>query len=215
MTKPKYSRNAPGQYSLWLDWETTGADFENGIDGTVKKYQGISVGLIIAENGLFNEVASLYVEMQFDDAKYEWTTRAEEIHGLSREYLATKQTREEALAEIIEFLTPFFGTDIISVGDRQPSQRVQIGGHNVQFDIAMLGQLFNDFGFNIGIHHVVLDTTAAAFLTIGKHRSEEVFEFFGYEKRGTHNGLDDARMALGVARNIALIFDMGLNGSST
>ena len=50
MTKPMYSRHSPGAYSIWCDWETTGADFEGGLDGTFKKYQGISLGVIIANN---------------------------------------------------------------------------------------------------------------------------------------------------------------------
>jgi hypothetical protein len=214
MTKPMYSRNAPGLYSLWMDWESSGADFENGLDGTVKKYQGISVGLIIANNATLEEVDSLYVEMQFDGKKYQWTDRAQEIHGLSREHLATCMTREEALAEIIEFLMKYFGTEIIATIPTEPDQKVQIGGHNVQFDIRMLGQLFEDLGFNVGIHHVVIDTTAAAFLTIGMHKSNDVFVFFGAEVRGKHNALDDARQALQAARGIKQIFQVGLEAMS-
>ena len=55
MTTPRtYSRTSPGKYSLWLDFETSGADFDSG--ETFKKYQGISFGAVIADNETLEEV---------------------------------------------------------------------------------------------------------------------------------------------------------------
>ena len=201
--KAPHSRTSIGQFSAWFDWETTGVDYDGGLDGTARKYQGISVGIVIADNRTFEEVDALYLEIKFDKNKYQWTEGAEKIHGLSREHLEKNGVpRDEALASIIEFLSKYFGENIVCLTPHKPDQKVCIGGHNVSFDIKMIGQIFEDFGFNLGIHHVILDTTAAAFLAVGLYKSNDVFTYFGAEKREQHNALEDARQSLAVARGI-------------
>lgn len=197
-----YSRTHPGKCSLWIDWETTGADFDQGYNTTFTKYQGISIGLVIADNETFEEVDSLYVEFKFDPS-YEWTDGAEKVHGLSREHLEQHGvTQEEGLAEIIEFLMKHFGDKIISTSDTMPAGKVQIGGHNVDFDITGLQTLFHKFGLRLGVHHVKLETSGAAFIAIGEYRSNVTFELLGNTVRAEHNALEDARLALSVARSI-------------
>ena len=211
MTSPSYSRHSPGKFSVWMDWETTGADFEGGLDGTFKKYQGIALGAIIADNDTFQEIDSLYIEIKFDDSKYEWTDAAEKMHGLSKEHLAANGlSREEALEVYIEFLTKHFGDGIISAIGGKTESNICVGGHNVQFDICASAQLFGDFGFNLGIHHVVLDTTSAAFIAIGKYKSNDVFSFFNGAERTIHNALEDARLALSAARSIKELVEFAL-----
>lgn len=213
MTKPKYSRHDIGKYSLWADWETTGADFEGGLKSTFEKYQGISVGLIIADNESFEEVSSLYVEIKFDSVKYLWTPEAEKIHGLTEEYLADHGiSRQNALESIIDFLSEYFGYGFISALEETPESKICFGGHNVNFDIMATQQLFNDFGFNIGIHHVLLDTSAAAFIAVGLSKSNDVFTYFGAEERTTHNALEDVRQSLAVAHGIKKLVQASLNG---
>jgi hypothetical protein len=208
-----YSRYHPGQKSCWIDWETTGADFAPGLEGTFKKYQGISFGVVIADNVTFEELDSLYVELKFDDTKYQWTDGAENIHKLSREYLAENGVeREDGLAQLIEILIKHFGESVISFGDTEPTSKVCIGGHNVDFDIKATEQLFKDFGFNLGVHHVKLETSGASFIAIGEYKSNTVFEFFnGGGQRGTHNALEDARLALGAARGIKQLVQAALS----
>ncbi len=196
-----YSRTSCGKYSLWLDFETSGADFDSG--ETFKKYQGISFGAVIADNETLEEVDSLYCEMQFD-TKYIWTDGAEKIHGLSREYLEKYGApREEALAFLLEFIAKYIGA----------GNKVCIGGHNVEFDINALNQLTEDVvekGFRIPIHHVKLETSGASFIAIGKYRSDDVFSFFGGADRKAHNALDDARLALASARGIKQLVQAAL-----
>lgn len=196
-----YSRAHPGKYSLWIDWETTGADFDSGL--TTKKYQGISFGAVIASNDTFEEVASLYRELKFDETKYQWTGGAEKVHGLSREHLAEHGVnREDALHDLLEFIQQYLGT----------TGKIMIGGQNVWFDLDFTNQLTTDCaGFNLDWHHVKLETSALGFITTGIYKSNDLFPLFGAEARGKHNALDDARQALAVARGIKELVQAGLD----
>ena len=201
--KPIYGRNHMGKYSLWIDWETTGADFDSGL--TTKKYQGISFGAIIADNETFTEVASIYRELHFDDTKYQWTNGAEKIHGLSREYLKEHGVpREDALADLLAMISDYLGAN----------GKIMIGGHNVWFDIDFTTQLTMDCaGITLDLHHVKLETSALGFITTGVYKSNELFQLFGADAREKHNALDDARQALAVARGIKQLIQIGLDAS--
>jgi hypothetical protein len=200
-----YSRNGIGKFSLWIDWETSGADFDDGYDVTFSKYQGVSVGLVIADNETFEEVDSLYVEFKFDKDKYKWTEGAEKVHGLTIEHLEEHGvSREEGAAEIINFIIEYFGMEVLSQGPL-PSKRVCIGGHNVAFDLFALEHLLAEFGFRLGVHHVRLETSSAGFIAMNQYKSNDLFSFFGSTERSAHNALEDARLSLSVARGIRSI----------
>lgn len=194
--KTTYSRAHPGKYGLCIDWETTGSEF--GGDSTIN-YQGIAFGAIIFNTETFEEVESIYCELQFDDDKYKWTEGAQKIHGLSREHLAEHgMTREEGLTALLDLIMRYIGAE----------SKIFFLGHNVDFDIDFTLQLARDFGIDLKIHHVKLETSGAAFIAIGKYRSNDVFEFFtGKIREGSHNALDDARMALETVRNMRAVFD--------
>lgn len=200
MHKPNtYSRTSPGKYSLWIDFETTGADFGSGV--TFEKYQGISFGAVIAENETFEPIETLYCEMQFDESKYQWTEGAEKIHGLSREHLAKNgMPRDEALALLLELIAKYIGAQ----------NKICIAGHNISFDIGALNQLTSEFDLKLDLHHVQIETSQLAFVAIGKYRSDDVFPFFGGEVRGNHNALDDALQSLAVARGIKQLVQAAL-----
>jgi DNA polymerase III epsilon subunit-like protein len=184
-----------------LKGNITGADFDAGYDVITKKYQGISFGAIIADNETLEEIESVYCEIQFDGSKYQWTDGAEKIHGLSRDYLQTNGvTREDACAILLELILKYIGA----------GNKVCIGGHNADFDIAFTGQLTGDFGVDLPIHHVKLETSGASFIAIGKYRSDDVFAFFGGAERKAHNALDDARLALASARGIKQLVQAAL-----
>lgn len=195
-----YSRHHPGKYCIFIDWETTGADFDSGL--TTKKYQGISFGAVIASTETFEEVASMYRELKFDSTKYQWTEGAEKIHGLSRDYLNEHGVdRAEALHDLLELIQQYIGA----------SGKIMIGGHNVQFDIDFTNQLTEDCaGFKFDLHHVKLETSALGFITTGIYRSNELFQLFGADARGKHNALDDARQSLAVARGIKQLVQVAL-----
>ncbi len=191
MTKPIYSRVHPGKYILIVDVETSGSTFGT-YEETFKRYQAIAFGAIVATSDTFEEVASLSIKVKFDASKYEWSAEAEKMHGLSREHLeALGLENEEAAAELAEFILNHFGTG-----------KVMFANHNPWFDIEALRQLLEPHGVMPDLHHVVLDTSALGFITMGKYRSNDVFSFFNGERPAVHDALGDARMALGVLRGI-------------
>lgn len=201
MAKTIYSKVHPGKYGLCIDWETTGSDF--GGDSTIN-YQGIAFGAIIFDTETFEPVETLYREIQFDDTKYKWTDGAEKIHGLSREHLAANGvSREDALTDLLTLIMKFIGTE----------SKIMFLGHNVDFDICFTQQLARDFGIELKIHHVKLETSGAGFITIGKYKSNDVFEFFtGIVRDGAHNALDDAMITLETVRNMRALMQAALEG---
>jgi DNA polymerase III epsilon subunit-like protein len=194
-----YSRHSPGKYFLAIDHETSGSDF--GGDSS-KTYQSIAFGAVIASVETLEPVETLYREMHFDDTRYQWTAEAEKIHGLSREHLAAHGVpREEALADLLDLILRYIGTE----------SKIMFGGHNVDFDIAFTEALAADFGVQLKVHHVKLDTSSTAFICIGEYRSDDVFEFFtGKVRTGAHDALDDALMTLETMRNIRALINQAL-----
>lgn len=197
-----YSKAHPGKYGLLIDWETTGSTF--GGDSSIE-YQGITFGAIVFDTTTFEEVDSLYRELQFDASKYKWTEGAEKIHGKTREYLeANGVPREEALADLLEMLLKYWA----------PGSKILVAGHNVTFDNDFTFQLFRDHGLedSLTLHHVVVDTSGISFVLTGEYKSDIVFELLGgIEKREEHNALEDARATLAVLRNVRQIFQGALN----
>lgn len=193
-----YSKAHPGKYGLLIDWETSGSDWGKN---SAESFQGITFGAIVFDTTTFTEVDSLYCELHFDDKKYKWSDEAEKIHGKTREYLAKNGiSREEGLANLLELILKYWG----------PNSKILIAGHNVGFDNNFTDQLCEDFGMkgHIKFHHVLVDTSGIGFVTIGKYKSDEVFELLGgLEKREEHNALEDARATLSVLRNVRETFN--------
>lgn len=199
--RPTFSRSHPGDKILVVDWETTGSSFES-LAETFRRFQGISVGLIIADSQTFQPIKELYLEIQFEADKYEWTDRAEEIHGLTREHLAEHGvTAEEAACEIASFILENFGTG-----------KVVVAGHNVEFDIEATKQLMERFNIHLNFHHMAIDTSPLGFVTLGLNRSDDLFGFFAGTDRKAHNALEDAGLCLMVLRTIREVFNEFVEG---
>ncbi len=212
-----YSRFSPGKYSLWLDWETSGASFGKDFVSYPAmfepgQFQGIQLGLVIADNENFEEVDAMKVNIKFDPS-YQWQEGAEKVHGISREFLKENGVdAEEAVATIIEFIVKYFGEDVIKFGDA-PEDRTRsicFGGHNLDFDIACLQALLKRFNFGVVQHHVKLDTSAIGFLAVGIYKSSTLFQHFGAEARGKHDALDDTRQSLAVATGVKALVKAAL-----
>lgn len=200
MPKPAYSQTAIGTHLLVVDTETSGSSWET-YEETFRRYQVLSIALILATSDTFKPVKELYIELKFDAGKYEWTTQAEAIHGLTREHLEENGlSNEDAAAEVAQFIFDHFGTG-----------KVMILGHNPGFDIAALEQLLEPHGVMPTLHHVVLDTSALGVFTIGEFRSKPLFEFFHGSRAEKHNALDDARMTLEVAATVRGVMNEVLN----
>ncbi len=187
------------EYAICIDWETSGAIF--GGDSS-KDHQGLSFGAVIFRTKTFEPVATLYRLIQFNEKKYKWTEGAQKIHGLTQEYLLEKGvSQEEAAIDLLEFILKYFG----------PDSKVMFLGHNPKFDIRFTDQLLNTIEFEITdedknmrhpsytpivLHHVILDTSALGFITLGLFKSDLLFEKIGFEERGEHNALSDALMTV-------------------
>jgi DNA polymerase III epsilon subunit-like protein len=180
---------------LCIDWETSGAIW--GGDSS-KEFQGISCGAIVFDVKTFDPVEELYLEIKHNP-KWKWSDEAEKIHGLSREYLEQNGvTQEEAAMALAELILKYWGTD----------SKVMFLGHNPEFDRRFTNQLLNEidiefsveasgkFDSRIDVFHVVLDTSALGFITLGLYKSHLLFEKIGFEERGDHNALEDARQTL-------------------
>ncbi len=196
--QPTYSRSSPGAFVLVLDTETTGTSFSS-YEETFKKYQAIQFGAIIATSDTFEEVASLEFRVRYDP-KYEWSKEAEAIHGITKEDLEkTGLSNEDAAAELAGFILDHFGTS-----------KVLFAGHNPWFDIWAMRQLLEPYSVMPELFHVILDTSALGFITCGRHRSSDLFEFFLGKRAEKHNALDDARMTLTVMRTVRLLMNEAL-----
>lgn len=207
-----FKKQQKSAFGICIDWETTGATW--GGDSSID-YQGISFGAIIFDTETFEGIEELYLEIKYNPDKWKWSEEAEKIHGKTREHLAEHGvSQEDAAAALIELILKYFG----------PDGKVMILGHNVEFDRRFTNQLLNSVEFEfstervnksftqIQVHHVMLDTSSLGFITLGLYKSDLLFESMGYEPRGDHNALDDARMTLGTAKTIRELTKIGLNG---
>lgn len=208
----KKSYQQPQKYGLCLDWETSGATW--GGDSTIK-YQGLAFGAIIFDTATFEPVENLYLEIKFNADKYEWSQGAENIHGLTREYLeANGVTQEEAALSLLELIVKYFG----------PDSKVMFLGHNPEFDRRFTDQLLSTVEFefsverkheaftHVPLHHVVLDTSALGMIAFGLYKSDLLFEKIGFGERGDHNALQDAEQTLMTCRIVQQLVQAGLEG---
>lgn len=197
-------------FGLCIDWETSGALW--GGDSS-KDHQGLAIGAVVFNTSDFSVVEKLYLEIKFDGSRYTWTESAEKIHGMSREYLEQNGvTQEEAAAAIAELILKYWG----------PSTSVMFLGHNPGFDIRFTAQLLATIGIEfsverntdmsgwIQVHHVVLDTSATGFITLGLFKSDLLFEKIGFEERGAHNALTDALQTVATCAAIRQMMQIAM-----
>lgn len=183
----------PIKFGLCIDWETSGATF--GGDSS-KDYQGLAFGAVVFDASTFSVIDKLYTEIKFDESKYKWTDAAQRIHGLTQENLAaTGLSQEDAAIKLCEFILKYW----------DPTDKVMFLGHNPGFDIRFTNQLTKTLDIEFGVerenensagwiqlHHVVLDTSATGFITLGAYKSDLLFQKIGFPNRGNHNALQDA-----------------------
>lgn len=192
------------KYIMAFDFETSGLAMggknNNPVRNDNEEYQIVSAGLVIADSETLLPIDELYLEVKWNGVA-KWSKRAENIHGLSLEYLEENgMTEEEAVLEIGNFIFKYFG-------DRQ----LQLLGHNIaSFDILFLRDLFNRHGISLKISHRCVDTNALGFVAFNSYTSDELFDLLGMDERGAHNALDDAKMSLEAARMIRLVFQKAI-----
>lgn len=176
-----------------IDVETTG--FNRGDDIT-RNHQIVSIGLIVATED-FQPVEKFYCEIKWNGTSH-WSSQAQKIHGLSREYLEENGMEEsEAAVVIAEFILKHY----------DPEDAIVFVGHNPRnFDIPFFKKLMYKYGMEFKIAHRAIDSFSAGYVCLGTKNSDELFETF-YPKRNTHDSLEDAAMCLGVCRKLRKIFE--------
>jgi DNA polymerase III epsilon subunit-like protein len=208
-------KQIPFQVGLCIDWETSGARFG---DDSSKYYQGIEFGAIVFNAKTFEPIEKLKLYVKYDEAKYGadgWSEDAVKIHGLTREFLDQNGvTQEEAAIALAELILKYWG----------PDTKVLFLGHNPEFDRRFTNQLLNTIGIEfsiepsgkfdsrIEIFHVMLDTSALGYITLGLYKSDLLFEKIGFTDRGEHDALQDAEQTLMTCKVIRQLVEIGLNG---
>lgn len=204
------------QFILGIDCETTGLCFYNQgaktpvyNESTGERHQAVSWGVLVIDSVTLETVDELYVEIKWNNeskkqrkANPSFGRKAEEIHGLSQEYLEENGVEEEeALCKIAELILKYWG----------PTGNIQTLGHNVHlFDLEFLKDLFNrhDVELHTGNRHI--DALSIGYATFGIFNSDDMFEVVGLSNRGVHNALDDIKRTLKSVRIIRKIFNKAL-----
>ena len=144
-------------------------------------------------------VETIYHEIKFND-KYQWSTGAEKVHGLSRLYLAKNGIeQQEAALSLVNLIVKYIGTD-----------DVMLMGHRVHFDRAFTQQLTESIDIQLSYHPTTLDTASMATVLLEMSRSDDVFEAMGLPKRSAHNALEDIMYTLESVRKMKEYFITGL-----
>lgn len=185
---------------LAFDSETSGLFFgthpaRNPEDPT-DRYQAVSWGLVVLD-GELNQLDEMYIEIQWD-GKSRWNKKAEEVHGLSKEYLAENGVPfEEAYVQIVNFLFKHWGTTPI----------VTLGHNSISFDLEFFRSDLKEIDLTLKFGNRHLDSNTLGFTLFETYTSDQLFEALGQEDRGdNHNALDDIKrtiQAFRVSRAIA------------
>ena len=192
-----------GYYTLVLamDCETTGlasnCDDPSYNPKTGEEYQAVSWGLVVADAQTLKPIEELYIEIQHNGDS-EWDMRAQRIHGLSKDYLAENGfSEEEAVEAIGTLIMKYWGSEV----------SIRTLGHNVAtFDLWFFKRLFRRQGIELRFGNRHIDTSTVGFVNWETYNSDDLFEMVGFDARGEHNALDDAKMALESARVTRLLF---------
>jgi DNA polymerase III epsilon subunit-like protein len=191
-------------FILAVDCETTGIHLNS--DDSSEGHQAISWGLIVADAATFKPIEELYVEVKWNDdmkalraANPEFGKGAEKIHGLTMDYLEKNGlSEEEAVSKIASLILKYWG----------PRHSPRLLGHNVHlFDYKFLINALRRCGIEIPKANRHVDTSSIGYATVGAFTSDSLFETMGFEKRGDHNALDDARMSLQTCALIRTLWD--------
>ena len=194
------------KYFLAMDCETSGLQpnsFTPFLDKNGGRYQAVSWGLQVVDAITLKAVDELYVEIQWNGESL-WDDRAEQVHGLSKEYLEEHGvTEEEAVCEIGNLIVKWWGG----------TAQINGFGHNVAtFDIPFLIELFERHGIPLKFSHRCYDTTTLALILMEQYNSDDLFEELSLPPRCKHNALEDVKLEVLAAKRLKQIFNIALNG---
>jgi oligoribonuclease (3'-5' exoribonuclease) len=185
------------QFGLAIDWETSGYSLPN----YAEKHQGVSFGAIIFDMRTFNPVESLYREIKFIGDKYEWSTGAERVHGLSKEHLAKNGIdQQQAAFELGSLILKYIGTE-----------QITLLGHRVYFDRSFTDQLMNSIDVRLEYNPTMIDSCSISTVLLEMTRSDDIFKCLGLPDRGKHNALEDIENTLFSIKQLKNYFIQGIS----
>lgn len=187
------------KYVLAVDVETSGMAYAQSSDDpsynprTGETYQVVSIGLVVADAATFRPVEELYLEIKWD-GESTWSKEAEQVHGLSKQYLEEHGVdRATAVEAIGNLVVSYWGFDV----------PICLLGHNVAtFDLWFFKRLMRSEGVHLRFGNRYLDSASVGLATFGTFNSDDLFAAAGFPERdpSKHNALDDAKMALASVR---------------
>lgn len=192
---------------LGLDMETTGlaynADDPSFNPRTKEYYQPVSVGLIVVDADTLKTIEELYIEIKWD-GKSVWNKKAEQVHGLTKEYLQEHGvTYEDAVVQIGNLLLDHWG----------PDSPIHILGHNPWFDLCFFRRLMRTQDIDLKFGNKMIDTNSLGFAVFGTYNSTDLFDMIGVRhSSGKHNALTDARNSVEVVRRTRMLADQCFGG---
>ena len=188
---------------LAIDCETTGINF-NSTDPSDGQ-QALSWGIIVADTQTFTPIEKLYLEVKWNNASKQsreldptFGKRAEEIHGLSFDYLEENGIEEEdAVIEIVSLILKYWGPDTC----------VHTLGHNVHlFDLPFLRATCARYDIPLKFGNRHIDTSSIGLCTVGAYDSNSLFYAYGFEERKDHHAMTDIEQTLQVAQMTKLLW---------
>ncbi|MDR1787153.1 MAG: 3'-5' exonuclease [Treponema sp.] len=175
---------------FWVDTETTGFDSRN--------HFAFQIAYLIEENG--SVLAQRSLEMRPDHCgpygPFEFSKRAEEVHGWTRERILGLPPESERYPELLADLAEF------------GQNRLTVAGYNVEFDIRFLKGLFyrnkaadskhvcGDYyryfdGLPFDVLQFAQGCRIAGLLPLPSLRLETICAHFGLDLFGAHSAMKD------------------------
>jgi len=163
---------------LFIDTETGGLD--------PNKHSLLSIGLVLFEDNAIIDSTEIYIK----EEEYRVTPYAMKINGINLYELYEKGVSPDiAVEKIIDFVS------------NNDEKKIIVGGHNVNFDIGFLKQLFakTPYSYNKYISHRYIDVasilkifTDVKYFDKEVHSLDDAIEYFDIKIENRHSALDDA-----------------------
>lgn len=194
------------KFLLAFDTETSGLFFGDNPamnETTGAHYQIVSIGAAVVDSDTLEVVDTLYVLVKWNGQSI-WSVKAENVHGLSKQYLDQHGVSEEdALCSLLEFTMKYFGTSAIS-----------LIGHNVAtFDLKFLQNMCKRHDVNVAFANKHIDTNSIGYAVFQTHNSNDLFELCGVKRDpNNHNALDDALACVKVLKQVRKLMSVVFAG---
>ena len=184
-------KKLPG-YFIAVDVETTGIIRPGTEKDGQKPSQCISIALLVLDTHTLAEVDSYYSTIRFDPTRFDWSTQAEAVHGLSQAQLASSPDMATVARQVLQVIQRWL----------PPQEAKLFMGHNPSFDQSFTQQLMAEINEQLKFIHRALDAFSFGFAAFGLENSDEQFTFMDVDRSGVHNALDDIRLSVSMLRQV-------------